>query len=65
MNLFGRRNRSPTDNDMLTELTEPLVSSSSGEQQRIVTTQEEEVDSSAGSRNETNSPINSNTSAEI
>ena len=66
MNLFGRRNRSPTNNDMLTELTEPLVSStSSGEQQRIATTQEEEVDYSTGGRNETNSPINLNTSAEI
>ena len=66
MNLFGRRNRSPTNNDMLTELTEPLVpSSSSGEQQRIAITQEEEVDYSTGGRNETNSPINLNTSAEI
>lgn len=57
--LFGHirrpHRRSPTDNDMLTELTEPLVSSV---EQRL----EEDVDSSTRRSEETNLPRNSTTS---
>jgi len=77
--LFGHirrpHRRSPTDNDMLTELTEPLVSSvveprleeehrqlEPIEEIAFTTHQEEEVDSSNRRSEETNLPINSTTS---
>jgi len=73
MNLFGhirRRHRQLATNGMLTELTEPLVSSLEqrveGEHQQLgfSTVSEEEVNS-AGRREEAIPPMNSTTSAEI